>query len=112
MAEYEPDDSRDVTNRQARAPGEPLRTGPREDHARDQAGQQTAQDGAQSAEAGGDRSIEGDSPSHPDRMGSFAGESAATDQAEQGSESENDRWADKAASNRSGDGEDYTPEDE
>lgn len=34
MGEYEPDDSRDVTLSNATAPGEPERTGPREDEAR------------------------------------------------------------------------------
>lgn len=34
MGEYEPDDSRDVTLRQNPAPGEPQRTGPRENEAR------------------------------------------------------------------------------
>ena len=34
MGEYEPDDSRDVTLTDHRAPGEPPRTGPREDEAR------------------------------------------------------------------------------
>jgi hypothetical protein len=40
MSELEPDDSRDVTNSQNRAPGEPPRTGPREGQARAEAGQQ------------------------------------------------------------------------
>ena len=34
MGEYEPDDSRDVTLSDHRAPGEPPRTGPREGEAR------------------------------------------------------------------------------
>lgn len=34
MGEYEPDDSRNVTLSDHRAPGEPPRTGPREDEAR------------------------------------------------------------------------------
>ena len=34
MGEYEPDDSRDVTQSTRTAPGEPPRTGPREDAAR------------------------------------------------------------------------------
>jgi hypothetical protein len=34
MGEYEPDDSRDVTQSTHQAPGEPPRTGPREDEAR------------------------------------------------------------------------------
>ena len=37
MGEYEPDDSRDVTLSDHRAPGEPPRTGPREDEARTRA---------------------------------------------------------------------------
>lgn len=37
MGEYEPDDSRIVTQVAAEAPGEPPRTGPREDRARTQA---------------------------------------------------------------------------
>jgi hypothetical protein len=39
MGEYEPDDSRDVTHSTYTAPGEPPRTGPREDAARRQAEQ-------------------------------------------------------------------------
>lgn len=39
MGEYEPDDSRDVTLSDHQAPGEPPRTGPREDEARQQARQ-------------------------------------------------------------------------
>lgn len=39
MGEYEPRDSRKVTRKQNRAPGEPPRTGPREDEARRQAQQ-------------------------------------------------------------------------
>ena len=41
MGEYEPDDSRDVTLGDKHAPGEPPRTGPREDEARRQAQQGT-----------------------------------------------------------------------
>jgi len=37
MGEYEPHDSRNVTLKQERAPGEPPRTGPRESEARQQA---------------------------------------------------------------------------
>ena len=37
MGEYEPDDSRIVTNVAAEAPGEPPRTGPRENEARSDA---------------------------------------------------------------------------
>jgi hypothetical protein len=42
MGEYEPDDSRNVTLKQKRAPGEPPRTGPREAETRQQQGQQQA----------------------------------------------------------------------
>jgi hypothetical protein len=44
MGEYEPDDSRDVTYSNATAPGEPPRTGPREDAAREQALAEEARD--------------------------------------------------------------------
>lgn len=44
MGEYEPRDSRNVTLRQDRAPGEPPRTGPREDEARARAGSETELD--------------------------------------------------------------------
>ena len=37
MGEYEPNDSRDVTQKPSHVPGEPPRTGPREDAARDKA---------------------------------------------------------------------------
>lgn len=37
MGEYEPDDSRTVTQSSHQAPGEPPRTGPREDEAREMA---------------------------------------------------------------------------
>ena len=37
MGEYEPEDSRNVTLKQNRAPGEPPRTGPREGETREQA---------------------------------------------------------------------------
>lgn len=43
MGEYEPDDSRDVTPVDHQAPGEPPRTGPREDAAREQAEQDQGQ---------------------------------------------------------------------
>ena len=39
MGEYEPDDSRTVTKSTHQAPGEPPRTGPREDEARAEARQ-------------------------------------------------------------------------
>ena len=66
MSELEPEDSRVVTNTQNRAPGEPPRTGPREDEARAAAGQPTAEERA--ANANGGFATEGDSPEHPDRM--------------------------------------------
>jgi len=71
MSELEPEDSRVVTNTQNRAPGEPPRTGPREDQARAEAGQETTDERAAAANDG--FATEGDSPEHPDRM---AGESA------------------------------------
>lgn len=39
MGEYEPNDSRNVTLKQDRAPGEPPRTGPREAETRQQQGE-------------------------------------------------------------------------
>ena len=103
MSEYAPDDSRDVTNSQARAPGEPPRTGPREDQARARAGQMAGggqgQQADEPAEAGGPKDIEGDSPEHPDRMGAFTGETADGQQETQDSartEGEGDRWHRKA----------------
>ena len=44
MGEYEPDDSRIVTNVASEAPGEPPRTGPREDEARAKAKRDQAAD--------------------------------------------------------------------
>ncbi|MXP42269.1 hypothetical protein GRI75_11525 [Altererythrobacter soli] len=44
MGEYEPDDSRDVTLSNHQAPGEPPRTGPREDEARARALQDKVSD--------------------------------------------------------------------
>ena len=41
MGEYEPHDSRNVTLKQERAPGEPPRTGPREGETRQQEAQAT-----------------------------------------------------------------------
>ena len=41
MGEYEPNDSRNVTLKQERAPGEPPRTGPREGETRQQEQQAT-----------------------------------------------------------------------
>jgi hypothetical protein len=46
MAEYEPDDSRDVTLTDRQAPGEPPRTGPREGEARAESGEAGAKGGA------------------------------------------------------------------
>lgn len=51
MGEYEPRDSRNVTQSQHRAPGEPPRTGPREDEARASA----LQDKLQGKERGDDK---------------------------------------------------------
>ena len=98
MSELEPDDSRNVTNSQNRAPGEPPRTGPREDQARADAGQQTSEQ--RKDQTGGDRAIEGDAEGHPDRMGAFAGQAGA-DQSAAREPAESDRWADKAADNAS-----------
>lgn len=54
MGEYEPDDSRDVTLSDHQAPGEPPRTGPREDEARAAAlGEDAKADG--SSRTGSDR---------------------------------------------------------
>jgi len=88
MAEYEPDDSRDVTNSTHRAPGEPPRTGPREDQARAQAEQGEARHD--------ERAIEGDSPAHPDRMGAFTGETADGEQGQQEQSQRGDRWREAA----------------
>ena len=44
MGEYEPNDSRNVTLRQQRAPGEPPRTGPREGETRQQQQTELEQD--------------------------------------------------------------------
>lgn len=96
MSELEPDDSRDVTNTAHRAPGEPPRTGPREDQARAQA--------EQGQPRGEERAIEGDSPAHPDRMGAFTGETADGEPAQQEQSQQGDRW--KQAAER----EDYVPE--
>ena len=99
MSEREPNDSRDVTNSQNRAPGEPPRTGPREGEARAQAEQ-----GGKSPGQPFERATEGDSPAHPDR---FSGGSAAENarQVEQAEAQESDRWSRKADG-----GEDYVPE--
>jgi hypothetical protein len=99
MSELEPDDSRDVTNHQNRAPGEPPRTGPREGEARAQAEQ-----GGKSPGQPFERATEGDSPEHPDR---FSGEAARESerQVEQAEAQEPDRWSDKADA-----AADYVPE--
>jgi len=55
MGELEPDDSRDVTLSDHRAPGEPPRTGPREGETR---GQQQQQQGGQSQQQSGWRATE------------------------------------------------------
>jgi hypothetical protein len=47
MGEYEPHDSRNVTLKQERAPGEPPRTGPREGETRPPEEQQQAESGQQ-----------------------------------------------------------------
>jgi hypothetical protein len=115
MGEYAPDDSRDVTQSSHQAPGEPPRTGFREDGARlrAQAEQgevpQREQAQGEAAQAGGERDIEGDAPEHPDRMGAFTGETATGEQQEQQQPSQQppqkgDRWAQEA------DRETYTPE--
>ncbi len=95
MSELEPDDSRDVTNTQARAPGEPPRTGPREGQARADAGQQGTAGQAAAPQAApeaapkadGGFATEGDAPNHPDR---FSGKAANADDAD------DDRWKAKA----------------
>lgn len=45
MGEYEPRDSRNVTLKQERAPGEPPRTGPREQETRQPSSQETELEG-------------------------------------------------------------------
>mgnify|MGYP001549149905 CR=1 FL=1 len=50
MGEYEPDDSRDVTLSTHQAPGEPPRTGPREDEARAMAREQQGGSDPESAD--------------------------------------------------------------
>lgn len=52
MGQYEPDDSRDVTLRANAAPGEPPRTGPREQDARRKAGSEQG-DSAKTGSADG-----------------------------------------------------------
>ena len=102
MAEYEPDDSRNVTNTNATAPGEPPRTGPREGEARRQAQQEVQQEaGGKSPGQPFDRATEGDSPRHPDRSGGDATSDEAHSQVEQSE----DRWREKRD-----DEEGYAPE--
>jgi hypothetical protein len=102
MSELEPDDSRDVTNSAHRAPGEPPRTGPREDQARAQAQHEQGERRPEADSA--ERAIEGDSPAHPDRMGAFTGETADGEPGQQEQAQQGDRW--KQAAER----EDYVPE--
>ena len=52
MGQYEPDDSRDVTQSSRSAPGEPQRTGPREGETRQREGQQQQGDAPGKAQAG------------------------------------------------------------
>ena len=59
MGEYEPRDSRNVTLKQDRAPGEPPRTGPREGETRQQEQTELEQDERDDA-AKRERSIEQD----------------------------------------------------
>ena len=105
MSELEPDDSRDVTGSTHRAPGEPPRTGPREDEARARA---QAEQGEVPARRQGQRAdndgfaTEGDSPEHPDRFGDSVAE--AKQQEEQQSSGKGDRWSQQS------DREDYVPE--
>ncbi|MXO75648.1 hypothetical protein GRI40_10510 [Altererythrobacter aerius] len=96
MAEYEPDDSRDVTHSKATAPGEPPRTGPREDAAR-----ADARDERTVPARDGERALEGDRPDHPDRFGGTAAGSA---------KQANDRWADKAARDETAGRDDSVPD--
>lgn len=58
MGEYEPDDSRDVTLSDHQAPGEPPRTGPREDEARAKAQQEQAGEGSDRERAPGEPQID------------------------------------------------------
>ena len=58
MGEYEPRDSRNVTLRQQRAPGEPPRTGPREGETRQQEQQTELEQDERDDAAKRERSIE------------------------------------------------------
>ena len=60
MGEYEPHDSRNVTLKQQRAPGEPPRTGPREEETRQQEQQTELEQDERDDEAKRERSIEQD----------------------------------------------------
>ena len=60
MGEYEPRDSRNVTLKQQRAPGEPPRTGPREGETRQPQQQQTELEQAESDAERRERAIERD----------------------------------------------------
>lgn len=101
MSELEPDDSRDVTNTAHRAPGEPPRTGPREDEARVRA--QQAEQGQAPQRAGNDGfATEGDGPEHPDRFADSVPQAEAQEQPARSQQG--DRW--KQAAER----EDYVPE--
>jgi hypothetical protein len=93
MSELEPDDSRDVTLSNHRAPGEPPRTGPREGETRAQ-----AQQAERPRQPGSDGfATEGDSPEHPDRFADSIPQEQA--QETQATEAERgDRW--KAAAER------------
>lgn len=93
MSELEPEDSRVVTGTQNRAPGEPPRTGPREDQARAEAGQQTADE---RAAAGNDGfATEGDSPEHPDRMAGTSAQEYA-EKADEESGEQSGSWRDSS----------------
>jgi hypothetical protein len=82
MGEYEPDDSRDVTQSTHQAPGEPPRTGPREGETRQPQNQEPLQQGQGDAEPA-------DKPTARDALGKkqpgFAG-----DQQEQAEKSDED----------------------
>lgn len=103
MSEYEPDDSRDVTQSSHRAPGEPPRTGFREDGARLRA---QAELGETPQRTGSDGfATEGDSPEHPDRFADSIPEEEAQDaRPDQRQPQQGDRW--KQAAER----EEYVPE--
>ena len=60
MGEYEPHDSRNVTLKQQRAPGEPPRTGPREGETRQQEQQTELEQDERDDAAKRERSIEQD----------------------------------------------------